>query len=297
MAITRHRTLASVVALGSILALGSAHAQPKGKTDDKPDTETARTRYKQGKAFLDAKLYDDAIHEFEAAYQIAPVPELLFNIAQADRLKGDAAKAIEMYRRYIEQAPNGSGADEARLHIANLTKLLRNPPPPKPTWHDDEDDKIKRTQTVTPSKTVDKAPDKTIEQPPAPAPVAPVAPPTVQPMPEPEHPDTPASHHRAVGRYFVYGGLALGAVMGTFLYLGGNENDRIHNGRPGTTDDLRNAESIGTVYNWTAGFAGVLGVASLATGITMILRNPDDDVHVGAVASPAFTGLVLSGQM
>jgi len=220
MAVTRFAlTVATIASLAS-----PAGAQPS-KPDDKPDYDTAKLRYKQGKAFLDAKLYDDAIREFEAAYQIAPVPELLFNIAQADRLKGDSARAIEMYRRYVEQAPAGPGADEARRHIAALTKLLREPPPPKQSWRDDDDDK-----------------------PPAPS-APPAAPPTVQPMPEASHVDSPAAHQRAIGRYVIYGGVAMGAVMGAFLYLGSHENDRIRNGRAATADDLRNAESVGSAYN------------------------------------------------
>jgi len=93
---------------------------------DASDTARAKTHYKQGKAFLDSGLYDDAIREFQAAYQIAPVPELLFNIAQAARLKGDAERALTMYQKYIDESPDGPGADEAHTHIATLTKAIRS---------------------------------------------------------------------------------------------------------------------------------------------------------------------------
>jgi tetratricopeptide (TPR) repeat protein len=256
------------IALALAVVARVASAQPES---DMPDTERAKLHYKQGKAFLDHKLYDDAIREFNAAYQIAPVPELLFNIAQADRLKGDSQKAIAMYQKYVDQAPYGPGADEARAHIAALTKALREPPPPpKPTWHDDDDDtKI------------------------APPPVAPAP----APQPEPEPVDDVASHRRALGRYAIYGGAGLEVVGGVFLYLGSNLNDRLRGQVAMTAENLRYAQSLGTVYNWTAGLSMVLGAAGIATGITLIVRNHDSDVHVGATASNGFTGLVVSGHL
>jgi len=53
-----------------------------------------------------------------------PLPELLFNIAQAYRLKGDAKRALEMYKRFIEVIPDGQIADQARTNIAALTKQI-----------------------------------------------------------------------------------------------------------------------------------------------------------------------------
>jgi tetratricopeptide (TPR) repeat protein len=80
--------------------------------------------FKQGREFLDANAYSEAIAEFEAAFSLLPLPELLFNIAQAYRLKGDAKHALQMYTRFVEVIPDGSIADEARAHIAVLTKEI-----------------------------------------------------------------------------------------------------------------------------------------------------------------------------
>jgi tetratricopeptide (TPR) repeat protein len=251
---------------------------------DAPDRQRAKTHYKQGKAFLDSGLYDDAIREFQAAYQIAPVPELLFNIAQAARLKGDAEKALAMYQKYIEEAPDGPGADESHTHIATLTKAIREhrtepPPTPatKPTlkpFTDDDDDK----PVVTP--------------PPATPPTIPVPPP--QPAPVVDDPEVLA-HHRALGRYLIYGGAGLELVAGAFMYFGLDLNNQIRSKVFTTADDLRSAQTLGTVYNWTAVLAGTLGVAGIATGVTLIIRN--QDVQVSAASSSSFTGLVLSGRM
>ena len=254
---------------------------------DAPDRTRAKTHYKQGKAFLDSGLYDDAIREFQAAYQIAPVPELLFNIAQAARLKGDADRALAMYQKYIDEAPDGPGADEAHTHIATLTKAIREhrtEPPPTPTtkptlkpFIDDDDDDIKPVTPPPPTTAT------TIQAPPPPPPVPDVDDPELR------------TRHRALGRYLIYGGVGLELVAGAFMYFGLDLNNQIRNKVFTTADDLRSAETLGTVYNWTAILAGGLGAAGIATGITLIVRN--QDVHVAAAASSSFTGLVLSGRM
>ena len=100
-----------------------ATARPKSADTD-PKAVEARRHFKQGREFLDANAYPEAIAEFEAAFSLVPLPELLFDIAQAYRLKGDAKQALQMYTRFIEVIPDGPIADEARAHIAVLTKEL-----------------------------------------------------------------------------------------------------------------------------------------------------------------------------
>lgn len=93
-------------------------------TDTNPKAVEARRHFKQGREFLDANAYSEAISEFETAFSLVPLPELLFDIAQAYRLKGDAKHALQMYTRFIEVIPDGTIADEARAHIAVLTKEI-----------------------------------------------------------------------------------------------------------------------------------------------------------------------------
>src|SRR5439155_26145528 len=76
--------------------------------------------FSQGRAFQDAGAYDDAIREYQAAYQLTPLPLLLFNIAQSYRLKGDKRAAIEWYDKYLAADPEGPAGDEARDQVANL---------------------------------------------------------------------------------------------------------------------------------------------------------------------------------
>ena len=118
------RALALLLVLAAVPAL----AQPTPEALDK-----ARAHFKQGRAYQDAGAYAQAVDEFKAAYALDPRPELLFNIAQVERLAGKKAEAVEHYRQYLEAEPNGKGADEARRHVVDLTKALEaESPAPDP---------------------------------------------------------------------------------------------------------------------------------------------------------------------
>ena len=108
------RSLALCVAVAMFGGITTARAE-----DEK--TRRAKVHYQQGKAYYDAKAYDLAIEEYLAAYQLMPLPELHFNVAQAYRLMGDEKKALEYYRLYLEAAPTGRAAPEAREHVEELT--------------------------------------------------------------------------------------------------------------------------------------------------------------------------------
>lgn len=100
-----------------------APVRPK-PADTGPKTAEARRHFKQGREFLNANAYSEAIAEFETAFSLAPLPIFLFDIAQAYRLKGDARNALQMYTRFIEIVPDDPSADAARAHIAVLTKAI-----------------------------------------------------------------------------------------------------------------------------------------------------------------------------
>jgi tetratricopeptide (TPR) repeat protein len=81
-------------------------------------------RTKQGAAYHDAGAYEQAIAEYQAAYELAALPELVFNIAQVYRLKQDKRAALDTYRRFLTLETEGKLADEARVQVAILTKEL-----------------------------------------------------------------------------------------------------------------------------------------------------------------------------
>src|SRR5262245_32736376 len=118
------RPLACLIGLiGVLWFLGTPPAlAQKGPSSDAK--RKAKAYFKQGKAYQDAGAYDDAIAQYRSAYDLVPLPELLFNIGQSYRLKADKGKAVEYYRRYLEAVPEGRGSDEAREHVAKLRREL-----------------------------------------------------------------------------------------------------------------------------------------------------------------------------
>jgi tetratricopeptide (TPR) repeat protein len=126
----RTRGLRSVALAALCVLLWSApgRAEPAGRQagSDRARTAEARRHFQQGRELLDAGKYAEAIAEFETVLSLRPSPELLFNIAQAYRLKGDAKQALETYKRFIELSPRGPVADEARGHIVALTRQIED---------------------------------------------------------------------------------------------------------------------------------------------------------------------------
>jgi tetratricopeptide (TPR) repeat protein len=109
------RRVLAVIAVVLVVG-GLAHAQKPTAAQRK----AAKAHFDQGRAYYDAGAWDDAVREYEAAYRLAPLPELQFNIGQALRMKGDKPKAIAAYQRYLEATPEGPLAEEARNHVAAL---------------------------------------------------------------------------------------------------------------------------------------------------------------------------------
>jgi len=64
--------------------------------------------------------YAQAIADYQAAYALAPLPELLFNLGQCHRLSGRHAEAVLYYQRYLEVVPYGGVSEDARGHISTL---------------------------------------------------------------------------------------------------------------------------------------------------------------------------------
>jgi tetratricopeptide (TPR) repeat protein len=105
------------IAVAFALVATVAHADPDGAAVDR-----AKVHFKQGRALQAAGDFARAADEYKAAYELDPRPEMLFNIGQAFRLAGAKREALDYFKRYLDQQPDGSGAAEARQHVQALTK-------------------------------------------------------------------------------------------------------------------------------------------------------------------------------
>ena len=106
----------------ALLGLGAARAGAQEPDDDR--RAAAKEHYAKGNTAYDLREYDRAIEEFKRAYELAPAPGLLYNIAQAYRLKGDAAEALSFYRQYLQKDPAAKNRADVEKRIAELEREI-----------------------------------------------------------------------------------------------------------------------------------------------------------------------------
>jgi tetratricopeptide (TPR) repeat protein len=105
-----------------------APAQPRPADASPAMAPSARARLERGLAHYGAREYEAAIDEFRAGYEIDPRPEFLFAMAQAERLSGDCASAVILYRRFLATDPPASHADPARASLERCEIALQSRP-------------------------------------------------------------------------------------------------------------------------------------------------------------------------
>ncbi len=112
-------------ALRATEAAAEAERQRVADQEKAENAKRASNRTKQGLAFLAESVFDAALEEFLAAYELAPVPQGLYHLGLAYEGLKDRTSALDAYKRYVEAEPDGVEADEARKRIAKLTKELK----------------------------------------------------------------------------------------------------------------------------------------------------------------------------
>jgi hypothetical protein len=111
----------------------AADLTPAQKLDMKQLYEKATRAYDVGK-------YNEAIEDYQKAYEIGGDPPMLYNIAQAYRLNDQPGEALRFYRRYLQRAPNARNREDVERKIAELEKTVEErrkaaaaaTPPPLP---------------------------------------------------------------------------------------------------------------------------------------------------------------------
>jgi tetratricopeptide (TPR) repeat protein len=155
----------------------------------------AREHFNKGSKYFSLGKFDEAIKEYEAAYDLKDDPAFLYNIAQAYRLAGNAPKALFFYRSYLSRAPEAPNLKDVQSKIAELQKLI---------------DQQQKTQSLPPDDQL--PPDRRPDVPP------PANPPPPTRLESPRVAAGPADISR--GRTKLYTGIALVAVGGAGLLTG-----------------------------------------------------------------------------
>jgi tetratricopeptide (TPR) repeat protein len=127
------RSLALATLIACMLATSTAEAI------DPAVLEQAKALFVAGDKAYSAGNFPAAIRAFQEAYKKAPLPPLLFSMAQAyrrqyaiDRKPENLREAITHYRKYIEQVPQGGRRADAAAALTDLEVVAAQSGPADP---------------------------------------------------------------------------------------------------------------------------------------------------------------------
>src|SRR5262245_6739741 len=83
-------------------------------------TQAAREAAENGRRAYNLSRWDEAVAQFEKAYQLSGDPALLFNMAQAHRQAGHGNEAVRFYKTYLREQPNGPNREIAEKQLNEL---------------------------------------------------------------------------------------------------------------------------------------------------------------------------------
>src|SRR5262245_32080015 len=115
-----------------LVGIAARAAADEAPADEKTTVEEARVYFDAGRQAYEKGDYLTAIRSFEHAYERLPRPEIAFSLAQSHRkqfiVDGDTAKlrrAVELYRRYLDEVPQGGRREDAVQNLGELQPQLQ----------------------------------------------------------------------------------------------------------------------------------------------------------------------------
>jgi tetratricopeptide (TPR) repeat protein len=127
--------------LAAALVLLSAAARAEGQQITPAQKQEMKLHYERATRAYDVGKYQEAIEEYQKAYEIGGDPPMLYNIGQAFRLSDQPAEAVRFYRRYLLRSPNARNREDVERKISDLERTIEEhkraaavaPPPPPPS--------------------------------------------------------------------------------------------------------------------------------------------------------------------
>jgi tetratricopeptide (TPR) repeat protein len=239
----------------ALLLCGSlAHAAPPSSSS----RAEAKQHYETGLLKFDVAKYDEAVEEFQKAYELIGDAAILYNIAQSYRLGQKYDKALVFYKNYLRRRPDAQNRAEVERRIAEMTEVL---------------EKQKKATEAPPTGTI--RPTELPEKPSEPEkPAEPVKPVKPEAAPEPP-PPAPTNRRALIGAGAGLGGLAVVSLVvgGTLLGLAGSASQEVEQAaanRMEFTPALRDTDASGRSFN-TAGIAllAVGGASAVAAAVVL----------------------------
>ena len=265
------------ILLGVVLAAAPRHATAQMTQAQKDEV---KLHYQRATRAYDLQKYQEAIDEYQKAYEISGDPPMLYNIAQAYRLADQPAEAARYYRRFLQRMPNARNRDEVERKIADQEKLAdqrkKNEPPPPP-----------------PPPPVTKPPPIVEVKPPAPPVIT-----TPPPAPPPPPPET-SSARTVLGLCLIGAGVVVDGVAAYEGYRAKQKADQLTrdsmaamNGMMAKTFDP-SLETSGKNANIAAIALGIGGTAVAIAGAIVLITGGSSSADTEKPATPV-AGLTVT---
>lgn len=88
--------------------------------DDDATTRVAKKAFERGEKLFALGKFDEALAQYQRAYDAKPLPGLLFNIGQCHRNLGDFEAAIFSFKKYLKAAPEADNREQVEEYIVDL---------------------------------------------------------------------------------------------------------------------------------------------------------------------------------
>lgn len=203
-----------IPALALVLALSGGSVEAADRVAPAAERDS-RALFERGEAHFRAGLFAEALAEYQAGYDLNPLPGFLINIAQCHRRLGHLDQALVTYRKFVMVAPDSRFVPQVRQLIGELEALVKAAAEEKRTDPSAAGAAAATEPTLPPSL---------------------VGPPVTAPglLAASARPPEPA---RARTRWWLWGTIAAGvagAAVATFLVLRSPETTTLHDGTLGT---------------------------------------------------------------
>jgi len=132
------RLLNCLFLVACVVLAGARGAGAAPAADDKKGE--ARRLYDEATAAFGVGNYAEAAEKYEGSFKLHPDAALLYNAAQAYRIAGNGARALQLYRNFLRLYGDNPRAEDARNHVAALEKAIaeggKTGPAPAPATTD-----------------------------------------------------------------------------------------------------------------------------------------------------------------
>ena len=91
---------------------------------DDPAMRAAKRHYERGQKLFALQKFDEALEQFQAAFDAKPIPDFLFNIGQCHRNLGDYEAAVFSFKRFLKLDPDTANREQVEELITELEEKM-----------------------------------------------------------------------------------------------------------------------------------------------------------------------------